>query len=1159
LRLKAIELENFKTFAGRTRIPIIGNFAGITGPNGSGKSNVLDAILFILGPKSSKSMRVENLKELIFDGGKNGKPASHCGVSIIFDDDGRDVILKRVVRVKNSNYYSYYYLNDRASSFSDFENFFASSGMEGHYNIVQQGDINKIVTSSAFEKRRIIENVAGTSRFDDDIEQSERKKADVEENIRVLEGRLEEVKSQLKSLEQDRNKAIRYMELKEKLQKTKTELLVRQIQEYNLRIGENEERARGYDEEIKKLHEDIRVKESELEESNARMAEIAAEIEEKLGGEGRKIQDQINDCNVRIKTDDELLNFYGAQLKRNAERKKAIERELKDLDRGIAEARKSADEIKRSIEAKEKALNEKREALKKINEDRRKENARLEELNEKLDGARKEREKLLEQQHEKKLLLEELDARLSNAMREAEALENDLKRFETEEEEIRKTNRDREKRARELSSLVLQNKKRIDDLEIRKGGIKERIRAIKEELAKLDREYSKASAHANKAVSAVLKARNLGRLKGIVGTIGEKVRSRDERYATAIAVAAGSRMDAIITRTDEDAAKAIELLKKESSGRAQFLPLNKLIAPKPMGKALLVARDPASLGFASSLVDYDPEIRSAVEYVFGTTVVVDTLTSARRLMGGVRLVTPEGELIESSGAMIGGSKVSLESAAPPEAIERQIDERTRELEALNAELVSIEEEIGALEVGVKKALEEQKLMAQLTTPVQESRSRDYRERFQEAQEKVRELKEQKERSNNEIKETVVKLEAITRNTEALDAEIKDLTPKKVREIIDGLEKEVESVKSFIDVLREKEREADRELEGRMLSMEQMRKEIDGIEQEDSKARQEMERAGKEKEEAENELKALLVVKGGYDEKVGDLNREKEEITSAVSELRVALSRLRDRVDTTEELKIRCRSEAASLTEMMRDSERELSNVGPVIPEITTERTMDELRTEIKRIEERLLAMEPVNQRALEQYDEVAKRANEIESSVKRLDEQRRSLVALMDECRAKKREAFMSVFVSVNENFKAIYARISDGGYGELMLENPADPFAGGMRIVAQPSGKKAQSIERLSGGEKSVAALALVFAIQRISPSAFYFLDEVDMFLDSVNAEIIGKMIKESSNNTQTLVISLRKATLKDADVVYGITSVDGVSQMIGKININEISEVAN
>jgi len=772
---------------------------------------------------------------------------------------------------------------------------------------------------------------------------------------------------------------------------------------------------------------------------------------------------------------------------------------------------------------------------------------------------RKEREKLLERQHEKKLLLEELDVRLSNAAREAEALESDLKRFETEEEEIRKTNRDREKRARELSSLVLQNKKRIDDLEIRKGGIKERIRAIKEELTKLDREYSKASAHANKAVSAVLKARNLGRLKGIVGTIGEKVRPRDERYATAIAVAAGSRMDAIITRTDEDAAKAIELLKKEASGRAQFLPLNKLIAPKPMGKALLVARDPASLGFASSLVDYDPEIRSAVEYVFGTTVVVDNLTSARRLMGGVRLVTLEGELIESSGAMIGGSKISLESAAPPEAIERQIDEKTRELEALNAELASIEEEISALEVGVKKALEEQKLMAQLTTPVQESRSKDYRARFKEAQEKVRELKEQKESSNNEIREIAVRLEEMTRNTAALDAEIKDLTPKKVREIIDGLEKETESIKSFIDVLREKEREADRELEGRMLSMEQMRKEIDGIEHEDSKARQEMERAEKEKEEAENELKALLVVKGGYDEKVGDLNREKEEITRAVSELRVALSRLRDRVDTTEELKVRCRSEAASLTEMMKESERELSNAGPVVPEISTERTMDELRTEIKRIEERLLAMEPVNQRALEQYDEVAKRANEIESSVKRLDEQRRSLVALMDECRAKKREAFMSVFASVNENFKAIYARISDGGYGELMLENTNDPFAGGMKIVAQPSGKKAQSIERLSGGEKSVAALALVFAIQRISPSAFYFLDEVDMFLDSVNAEIIGKMVKESSNNTQTLVISLRKATLKDADVVYGITSVDGVSQMIGKININEISEVAD
>ena len=162
----------------------------------------------------------------------------------------------------------------------------------------------------------------------------------------------------------------------------------------------------------------------------------------------------------------------------------------------------------------------------------------------------------------------------------------------------------------------------------------------------------------------------------------------------------------------------------------------------------------------------------------------------------------------------------------------------------------------------------------------------------------------------------------------------------------------------------------------------------------------------------------------------------------------------------------------------------------------------------------------------------------------------------MEECREKKKEAFLSIFDAINENFRILYSRISDGGYGELTLENRDDPFAGGLRIVAQPPGKKAQSIERLSGGEKSVAALALVFAIQRISPSAFYFLDEVDMFLDSVNAEIIGRMVKESADSTQTIVISLRKATLKDADVVYGVAAIDGVSHMIGKININEITE---
>jgi chromosome segregation protein len=1155
LRLKAIELENFKTFAGKKRIPFIGNFVGITGPNGSGKSNVLDAILFILGPKSSKSMRVENLKELIFDGGKDSKPASHCSVTLLFDNDGREVALKRVVRVKNNNYYSYYYMNDKASSLSVFDNFFSSNGMEGHYNIVPQGDINKIVTSSAFEKRRIIENVAGVSRFDEDIERSERKKAEVEENVMILEGRLEEVKVQLKSLEQDRNKALKYLDLKDKLQRTRADLLIKQIHEYSSRMKESQSLQQGYEDEIKKLQREVEDRESELNEKNERVAEVAAEIEEKLGGEGHKIQEQINECNVNIKTNEELLNFYELQLKKSDDRRRSIVKEIKDLEKKDVE--RSADEIKRSCEERERELEEKKEALRKINEDRRKENAKVEELNQRVEEARKEKEKLFDLHHGKALALEEIESRFLNNSREAEALENDLRQFELEEEETKKILREREKRAKELSSLIIENSKRISLLETRRSEIEGRIRELKKELVRLDREYSKA--HTNGAVSAILRERNLGRLKGIIGTVGERVRAKDERYATAIAVTAGNRIDAIITRTDEDAARAIEFLKRENLGRAQFLPMSKLIAPKPMGKALIAVKDSASLGFASSLVTYEPEIKSAVEYVFGTTVVVNDLTNARRLMGGVRLVTLDGELIESSGAMVGGSKIKIiaESALLPEAIEREINEKNSELETLSAELTAIDEEERSLDIEVKKAMEEQKLM--IPIPTKESRVKEYRERVKAAHEKLKELKAEKESIENDIvgiKEMIAEKEKLI---DEIESEITQLTPKKVREKIDRLESEIESLQSFMDVLKKKEAEAKREVEEKHFAIEQRKAELERIESGDSKSREEIERAKKAKEEAENELKALLVVKGGYDEKVGALNDEKEELTQRINVLRIETSKIRDRIDTTKELVERCRNEIEKLSELLNESENELKGMNMSADIKTSEKSIDELKAEMKSIEGKMFEMEPVNQRALEQYDEVAKRANEIESSIERLNEQKKSLISLMNECRMKKKEAFISVFDSINDNFKAIYARISNGGQGELVLENRDDPFAGGLKIVAQPNDKKLQSIERLSGGEKSVAALALVFAIQRISPSAFYFLDEVDMFLDNVNAEIIGKMVKENSENTQTLVVSLRKATLKEADVVYGITSVDGVSQIIGKININEIAEVTN
>ncbi len=647
----------------------------------------------------------------------------------------------------------------------------------------------------------------------------------------------------------------------------------------------------------------------------------------------------------------------------------------------------------------------------------------------------------------------------------------------------------------------------------------------------------------------MLKARNLGKLKGIIGTIGERVSPKNEKYAVAINVAAGSRINAIITRTDEDAARAIELLKRENAGRAQFLPLNRLIAPKPMGKALIAVNDPASLGFASSLVDYEPEIKSAVDYVFGTTVVVNDLNNARRLMGGVRLVTLEGELIESSGAMMGGSRIAVGNVAPPEAIEREINEKTSELESLSAELTSIDEEVRALDVEVRKALEEQKLMVPI--PARESKIKEYRAMVKDAQAKLREIRELKEKSEKELSEIRERLEGREKDIETLEREMRELTPKRIRDTIDKLEGEIDSLQSFIRVLKNKEIEAERGLED--FAIEQRKQEIEKIESRNYE--KEIEKAKKDREEAENELKTLLIVKGSYDEKVGKLNEEKDRIVQEASDLRIEISRLKDKVDTTEDLIDRCRNEREKLLEMLGESRKELGNSEVEV----SERSIEDLKSEMSDLEKKISAMEPVNQRALEQYDEVAKRANEIDSSIDRLNEQKKSLIALMNECRAKKKEAFLTVFDSINDNFKAIYARISNGGHGELSLDNREDPFAGGLRIVAQPDGKKLQSIERLSGGEKSVAALALVFAIQRISPSAFYFLDEVDMFLDSVNAEIIGKMVKESSNNTQTLVISLRKATLKEADVVYGITSIDGISQIIGKININEITEVAN
>ena len=1153
MRLKYLELENFKMFVGRIRIPFVGNFIGITGPNGSGKSNIMDAVLFILGPKSSKSMRAENLSQLIFNGGKNGKPAKHCRVTLAFDDDGREVALSRSVRVKGKNHYSHYYMNGKSSSLTEFGEFFGSMGMGGHFNVVQQGDVNKIITAGPHERRKILENVAGVSNFDDDIEGAKRKKEAVEEDLRILEARLEEVRESMKSLEADRKKALRFKELRENLQRDRTRLVTKQILGYASRIEENLSHIKSCDDQMVKIRDDLEKIDLELDEKKREKSHLENEIKKILGEEGAAVQGEISECSVKIKTFSELINFHNNQIRQDKESVRGANKRGETLGAELKSAEKTKNALDENLKNVDRNIDEKKRKIEEIRGSVRDADNKAEEIQRGLSTLKSERERAFNQKHEKTLRLEKLRAESGRKREDIRLFEEDLRNLEERAKDAKKRSIEREERMKELSRDVIEKKRETSKLGNRKEELRSELKRIRTELERLNRDYVRALGNTNRAVSAVLSARNLGKLRGITGTLGEKIKPKKEEYTLALQVTAGQRMNAIITETDEAAAQAIDMLKKDGIGRAEFLPLNRLVAPKPAGKALLVARDRSALGFASALLDFDESIKTAVDYVFGRTVVIDRMHNARKLMGGVRLVTLEGEIIESSGAMIGGSMRVNRTVVLPEALKQEIEEKNGMHEKLSSELSDTEERIINQEMGVKKALEEKKMLESSMEYFNEGNLPDMKKRALGAGNELRGLENEIKTLEGEIKRLDEELNSLGDRIKRATEDLERITPKDKRIRMEKLEGDIADHRGLKDQISSKIIEASESVADRRGALEQEEKEVVRLKREIETSRKEVEMAERNKETEKEKLRILIKIKEGYDTKSGSLGRDRDIVDEEIKNLEIGRSKKESRLDTDGDLRENYSRGVEELKKMLAEKEEELASTGmECSEEEVISLSTEELGRSIKQTEKRIDDMGDVNQRAVEQYDEILSREGDMAAEMDRLDSQKTSLIALMDECIEKKTEVFLQVFEAVNENFKNIYSDMSDGGRGELRLENEKNPFEGGLKILAEPPGKKTLSIGPLSGGEKSVAALTLIFAIQKISPSPFYFLDEVDMFLDSINAEVLGEMIRGGSNETQTLIISLKKATLKHASAVYGITAVDGVSHMIGKININ-------
>ncbi|MCX6653198.1 MAG: chromosome segregation protein SMC [Methanomassiliicoccales archaeon] len=1183
--LKQLELENFKSFGKKMTIPFLEGFTAVTGPNGSGKSNISDAILFVLGPKSSKALRAAKLTDLIFNGGPSKQPADHCKVSLIFENKDRaipydaDVVkLTRLVKLSESNegYNSYFYVNDRKSSLGEFDSLLANSRISAEgYNVVQQGDVTRIVTMSNVDRRRILDDISGISKYDEEIVKAEAERKAAEENIDRIGIILTELDRQIKQLEEERTSALKYLEARDRLTLSKAQLAHKKKESALTEIEQVKRQMSEYARQI----ENLKLRKQELSDKvkgvEEKVAQLERDIDAKSGGEFKLLKEKTDSAKIDIARAQEQasqaktgMEELQEALKEKLQEKGGLEKQLGSLEKKLEEAEKSYLQDLNLLDKRKAELNEINQEVVESDSEIGTLGKRVEELDADLKKKEEERHALVLGKERAEDHRDRLKTDLANLEEGKKGLDFELSDTEFQIKELRSQDKDSSKELKSLQEELFQKKNLETKLSRTAEELEQAIRRLTREYSQLKADQEAAENVAkgyNRAVRALLEARDRREIKGIHGTIAQ-LAEVDPQHEVALNVAAGNRMQSIVVDDDEVAATAIQFLKKNSLGRATFLPLNKMLDGKPRGKALLAEKE--AVGFAIDLIRFKEEYRAAFWYVFGDTVVVDSLDKARRLMGGVRLVTQSGELIESSGAMVGGTlegvQVKFGSSAKSklEEVAEELRRSNEHSEKVQAELVTVRAALKDIENVLREANSSGTTNG-VKVGALDSRRKEMRERQTQAEAEIKKLAGELAEVERSIAATVIKVEALAKETDGIRTErdggrkrINEIAPQELSSKLKKLQGEIAELTGTVA----KEKSEKETTEAQLQLLKQRFQDVEGLDRDAKGKIAKMKRTLGEATEKEKrlttELNALKKIEESMGNEVSGLRGKRDAAFREKTKLEADRDQVAIKIETSGDFTIGLQTKVVAAEERLKELESEILSYN--VPVTYPLPPLEDIKETINRCESMLNSMGAVNLRSIEDYNSKLTRHDELKEEAGRLDKQRKDLIKLMDELNDKKKEALGKVFVAINENLKGTYAELSGGGEAELVLENPGSPFEGGLVMKVRPRNGKVLRLDALSGGEKSLAALAFVFAIQQFQPSPFYLLDEIDMFLDAVNADMVAHRVAKCSKTAQFVQISLRKVTLGKADHLIGVTKGEGgISQVIMKANVGDIKDL--
>lgn len=1178
MKLKKLELYGFKSFAQRTEIVFDEGITGIVGPNGSGKSNIGDAVRWVLGEQSAKTLRGASMSDVIFNGTQKRKPLSYCEVSLVFDNDDHALAMEAaevmVTRRVYRNGESEYYLNRTACRLKDVVDLFRDTGIgkEG-YSIIGQGRIDEILSRKSEDRRQVFEEAAGIVKFKARKEEADKKLQRTLENLERVDDILDELTKRLKPLEEQSRNARVYLELSTELKDLDLNLFLIRSDRARARLSELES-------ELLTVQTILADTESALTDKTTRRDETQNRIDQ-LEEAITKARTELMECAEHVHESQKKLSALQSRRETRSENRQRIVREQEEAQERLAEIEKDHARIQADVEKQHSLIADAEQILR-----------ATQEAAEKAQAKEKEADAALEAQ--KAAVIDQMN-RLSDVRNDKTRLNTMQAQMETRLTEIEESSGALQEQEAALKEALDAVETQLQTETQHQQQCEENLAQARQASDEADAAYAnlradveKQSADMQAAASrhnvltemtrdmegynmAVRRAMTYAKQRGLTGVKGvlAQLMTVPQAYETAIDMALGAAQQNIVTDTEETAKELINYLRQNRLGRATFLPMSAIRGKTLYGNERNALKLPGCLGVASELVQCAPEYRGIVENLLGRTVIADNLDHGIPIMRAgnhaFRLVTLEGDVMHSGGSMTGGSAQSKVSNLLSR--ERELKELTAKLQTGRAELDKCRQELAQRQQTAQEkrqkvsdavnALHQQEIAVAREQARRESVSADLNTHLQRMQE-TEQARVQLHQSLEDIRQQLENIEhqrtgaqgdqsameqktiemqnALIKARAEASAEndrlmVRTLQLSDLRHGLSDLERdEAHAQQDQAQILREQERR-----EQLLHEMD----ELDAVDENEMK-REEAESARRQKEQLRQESAAQAI-----EQRRSQAQSDLRDILSDMENLHEAYNRDSEKLHKTELAKARIEGDQKNLQNRIWDTYK-LTYAGAEefrrtpFDEKESDRRAAELQGQIR-------ALGTVNVGAVEEYAETKARVDDLTTQQQDLKRAEMDLRELIERLLIQMRSTFVENFSKMQGYFAETFTRLFGGGHAELKLMDPDDPLNCGIEVNAQPPGKKLQLLSLLSGGERALTAIAILFAMLKLKPTPFCILDEIEAALDDANIGYYADYLKEYSKGTQFIVVTHRKGTMERCNSLFGVAMEEqGVSRMV-------------